>query len=159
MADQHRIQELADVEDAATQQAIQQHQQGRRAQQEEVPTQPATSPRSIDLPVQEWAVASVHQGPPPPQAQRIHYQQPAGEWREAIPCVVHYGHQSEEEYQRDADAARRARLEDRWDKQRREEAEREARERYVMKPLYVGKLKCEKQATFQQRRFQQVHHQ
>ena len=27
------------------------------------------------------------------------------------------------------------------------------------KPLYVGKLKCEKQATFQQRRFQQVHHQ
>ena len=54
MADQQWTQELSDVEDAATEQALQQHQQEQRAQQEEVPTEPATSPRTIDPPVQEW---------------------------------------------------------------------------------------------------------
>ena len=107
---------------------LQQRQQEQRAQQEEVPTEPATSPRSIDPPVQEWAVAVVRQEPPPPQAQHLDYQQPVNNWREAIPYVVNYGHQSEEAYQRAVDAARRAHVEDRWDKQRREEAEREWRE-------------------------------
>ena len=141
---QQWIQEMADVVDAAQQKALQQQQQEQRAQQEEVPTEPATSPRSIDPPVQEWSVAGVHQEPPPQQAQRPDYQQPVGNWREAIPYVVNYGHQSEEAYQRDADAARCAHLEDQWGKQRREEAEREWKEHEAASN--VGKLKRVKQA-------------
>ena len=76
MTDQQWIQEMADVVDAAQQQALQQQQQEQRAQQEEVPTEPATSLRSIlslDPQAQERPVVGVHQEPPPPQAQRPDY--------------------------------------------------------------------------------------
>ena len=105
MADQQWIQEMANAVNAAE----------LRTQQDEVATQPATTPRTLHPPVHEWPVARVRQPPPPPRAERPDYhQQPAREWREAIPYVVNYGpyivygHQCEEEHQRDANTARYA---------------------------------------------------
>ena len=46
-------------------------QQAQRAQQDEVATQPATTPRALDPPVQEWPVVGVQQPPPSPRAQRL----------------------------------------------------------------------------------------
>ena len=65
MAEQQWIQELAEVEDTATQQAFQTDAQMPQQQQsqehparneEDVPTEPATSPQQVDPQAREWPV-------------------------------------------------------------------------------------------------------
>ena len=129
---------MADAEDASTQLAFQEGQQSvleqqqpqkQRAQnEEEVPTEPATSPQNIDLAIQERPVFGVQQ-PPPPRAQRPDYGRPTEQyWRQGIPYVFNYGHLPQEEFQRELREARRANLDIQWDRQRREAAEQGWRE-------------------------------
>ena len=50
------MQELAEVEDAATEAAFQEAVQGPVRDEDEVPTKPATSPSQVDPQAREWLV-------------------------------------------------------------------------------------------------------
>ena len=79
-------------------------------------------------PTQGWPVTGIQQ-PPPPQAQRPDYGRPSEQERYVSPYVMNYGHLTPEEHQRELDEARRVTLNIQWDRQHREAAEREWRER------------------------------
>ena len=112
----------------------------RAENEEEVPTEPATSPRNIDPTIQEWPVIGVQQ-PPPPQAQCPDYGRPKEQdWRGANPYVLNYGHLPQEEYERGLSEACRAHLDFQWDHQRREAAEQEWREREAARQAWQDRM-------------------
>ena len=132
-AEQQALQETAAAEDAATQLAFQQS----RVHQEEVPTEPATSPRHLDPEVQERPAFHVQQPVPPPRAHRPDYQAPTEAQRWSRPPTYYYIEpdttRTGDDYHQDREQAHYAHLEaeariERWDRQRREQAERENRE-------------------------------
>ena len=106
--------------------------QAQREQQDQVATQPATTPRNLDPPVEERPVAGVQQ-PPLSRAQRPDYERRVEE-RWSQPPTYHLTYDTTRtgiDYHQEMDQARHAqleaaaRLEDQWDRQRRDAAERE----------------------------------
>ena len=129
MAEQQRTQQLAEVEDAATATAFQQGAQTMlQAPQEhpdrnedEVPTEPATSPRQVDPLSREWPVQLE-----PVQGQVYGPQEEPERYPNQF--VMNYGQMTPEQHEAELRNARQAVNAHQWDRQRREEAERANRE-------------------------------
>ena len=141
--EQQWVQQLAEVEDAATEAAFQQGaqpmpqvpQEPPIRDEDEVPTEPATSPRQVDPQACEWPVQFQ------PVQSRACGPQPELE-RYPNPYVMNYGQLTPEQHEVDLHNAQQAVSAQARDRERQEEAERENRERECQREQWQAQMKA-----------------